>query len=77
MQGPGPVLIWRTRVLPIRTISEIAARIVIPVNKQTILYKIYDYKAKQLHMSGMSYKAIGRLLKIGQETVRKACLYEK
>ena len=37
---------WRTRVLPIRTFSELAAHIVILVNKQPILYKIYALKAK-------------------------------
>ncbi len=62
-------------MLPIRTISEITASIVIPVNKQPILYKIYALKAKQLHMLGMSYEAIGRSLKIGQETARRACRY--
>ena len=55
---------------------EITARIVIPVNKQPILYKIYALKAKQLHMLGMSYEAIGRSLHIGQETARRACQYE-
>jgi len=64
-------------VQPIRTISELAARIVIPVNKQVTLYETHAHKAKQLHMLGMSYKAIGRSLKIGQETARKACRYEK
>ena len=61
---------------PIRTISELAARIVISVNKQVILYKMFANKAKQLHMLGMSYEAIGRSLKIGQETARRACHYE-
>ena len=55
------------------TVSELAVRIVIPVNKQAILYKIHAFKAKQLHMLGMDYEAIGRSLKIGQETARKAC----
>ncbi|MEI6633524.1 MAG: hypothetical protein WCP22_06865 [Chlamydiota bacterium] len=32
---------WRTRYVPIRTFSEIAADIVIPVNKQPVVYKIY------------------------------------
>lgn len=58
---------------PIRTISELAARIVIPVNKQVPLYKIFARKAKELHMLGMSYEAIGRSLNIGQETARRAC----
>lgn len=57
---------------PIRTASELAARIVIPINKQPILYKIYSHKAKQLHALGISYAAIGRSLKISQETARKA-----
>ena len=60
---------------PIRTISELAARIVIPVNKQPILYKMYAHKAKQLYILGMTYKAIGKSLKISQETARKACRY--
>ena len=68
---------WRTRYVPIRTFSEITARIVIPVNKQAILYKIYALKAKQLHMLGMSYEAIGRSLNISQETARRACHYEE
>lgn len=63
-------------MLPIRTFSEIAAHIVIPVNKQPILYKIYASKAKQLHILGMGYAAIGKALGIGQETARKACHYE-
>ena len=33
------------------------------------------HKAKQLHMLGMSYEAIGRSLKIGHETARRACHY--
>ena len=49
---------------------------VIPVNKLVSLYKILAIKAKQLHMLGMSYEAIGRSLKIGQETARMACHYE-
>ena len=59
-----------------RTASEIIAHIVIPVNKLVILYKMFAVKAKQSHMLGMTYEAIGRSLKIGQETARKACHYE-
>jgi len=38
---------------------------------------MFAVKAKQLHMLGMSYEAIGRSLKISQETAKKACHYEK
>ena len=62
---------------PIRTISEITAHIVIPVNKLVLLYKMFAVKAKQLHMLGMGYEAIGRSLKISQETARKACHYKE
>jgi hypothetical protein len=72
----APYKNWRTRSIPIRTVSEITSRIMIPVNKQASLYKIFAHKAKQLHMLGMSYEAIGRSLKISQETARRACLYE-
>jgi len=41
----------------------------------TALYKKLAYKAKQLHMLGMSYEAIDRSLKIGHETARRACHY--
>ena len=66
---------WRTQAQPIRTASELTANIVIFVNKQVTLYKMYANKAKQLYMLGMSYAAIGRSLKIGQETARRACSY--
>ena len=49
----------------------------IPVNKQAILYKIYALKAKQLHMLGMTYEEMDRSLKIGHETARKACHFEE
>ncbi len=49
----------------------------ISANKQPMLYKMYAHKAKQLHMLEMSYAAIGRSLKIGQETARRACRYEE
>jgi hypothetical protein len=62
-------------MLPIRTASELNANIAIPVNKQPILYKMLALKAKQLHMLGMSHEAIGRSLKISQETARRACLF--
>lgn len=63
------------RMLPIRTASEITAQIVIPANNQIILYKTCASKAKQLHISVMSYKAISTVLKISRETARKACRY--
>ena len=75
--GSALVKQWRTRYVPIRTFSEITADVVIPLNKQVSLYKIYANKAKQLHMLGMSYSAIARSLKIGQETARRACNYEE
>ncbi len=61
---------------PIRTGSEITASIVIPINKQAILYRAHAGKAKQLHMLGITYAAIGKSLKIGQKTARKTCHYE-
>jgi hypothetical protein len=74
--GAVPWQIWRTRVQPIRTASELDVRIMISVNKQAILYKTFAVKAKQLHMLGISYETIGRSLNIGQETARKACHYD-
>jgi len=74
--GSALVKQWRTRYVPIRTFSEITADIVIPTNKQVSLYKIYALKAKQLHMLGMNYKAIGIALKISQGTAMRACHYE-
>jgi len=47
------------------------------VNKQAILYKILSHNAKQLRILGMTYEAIGRFLKIGYETARRACHYEE
>ena len=64
-------------VKPYPIASEITANIVIPVNKQVTLYKMLTHKAKQLHMLGMTYEAIGRSLIISQETARKACHYEE
>ncbi len=69
--------IWRTRVQPIRTASEINAIIIIPIIKKVVLYKLYARKAKQLHTLGMSFKAISRSLKISQETARKAYRYKE
>lgn len=38
---------------------------------------MFAVKAKQLHVLGMDYEAIGRSLKLGHETARKACHFEE
>jgi len=68
--------IWRARLQPIRTLSEIKASIVIEPAQRIPLYQTIAKKAKQLHLLGMSYQQISKSLNIDKATVRKACKYE-
>ena len=47
----------RTRLQPIRTASEIEARITIPVEITSTFYKKFSEKAKQLHMTAEKLEA--------------------
>ena len=62
-------------MLPIRTISEISARIKILPLKQIPLYQKISLKAKHLYALGMSYQQIAKSLNVGETTVIRACKY--
>ena len=68
--------LWRTRMQPIRTISEIPAHIKILPSKQISLYQKISLKAKQLYSLGMSFRQIADSLKIGKTTVERAFKYK-
>ena len=62
---------------PIRTIAEIPAHIKIQPAQQTYLYQNLAQKASELHLLGMTYKQIAKALKIGKNTAKKACQFER
>jgi len=67
---------YRTRLQPIRTISELQVRIIIPVETTVTLYKRISQKAKELKTLGMTFEAIAEALKISKNTVRRALRYK-
>jgi len=68
---------WRTRMQPIRTISEIPVHInIIPI-MQIPLYKKLSTKVKQLQTLGISYGKIAKELDISESTVLRAIKYHK
>ena len=69
--------IWRTRLQPIRTASEIHAKIIIQPLEQTPLYQKLAQKVKELHLLGMTYKEIAKALNINKKTAIRACKYKK
>jgi hypothetical protein len=62
---------WWTRSLPIRNMAEIQAHIKILPVKHPHLYQKLAQKAMELHLLGMSYKKIGKILGIDPKTVKK------
>ena len=58
---------------PIRTTAEITAHIKIVPAKQPYLYQKLAQKATELHLLGMSYIKISKILGIDPKTVEKAC----
>ncbi|MHB1275000.1 MAG: hypothetical protein ACYC0D_03810 [Candidatus Humimicrobiaceae bacterium] len=69
--------LWRMRMQPIQTISEISAQIKILPVRQVPLYQKISLKAKQLHALGMSYQQIAKKLSVGEATVIRACKYKR
>lgn len=67
---------WRTRMQPIRTISEISAHIKILPSRQIPLYQKISLKAKQLYSLGMSYHQIAKSLNTSESTIVRACKYK-
>ena len=63
---------WWTRSQPIRNTAEIRAHIKILPVKHPHLYQKLAQKATELHLLGMSYKKIGKILNIDPKTVKKA-----
>jgi len=61
---------------PIRTASEIHAKIIIQPFEQIPLYQKLAQKVQELHLLGMPYRAIARALNIDKKTVMKACKYK-
>ena len=55
--------------------AEIPAHIkILPPVKHPYLYQKLSQKATELHLLGMSYKKIGKILGIDPKTVKKAIL---
>jgi len=61
---------------PIRTLSEIQAKIIIQPLEQIPLYQKLAQKVKELHLLGMSYREIARTLNINKKTAIKAYEYK-
>ena len=63
---------WWTRSLPIRTTAEIRAHIKVLPAKHPYLYQKLAQKATELHLLGLSYTKIAKILGIDHKTVAKA-----
>ena len=61
---------------PIRTASEIHAKIIIQPLEQIPLYQKLAQKVKELRLLGMTYKEIAKALNINKKTAIKAYWYE-
>ena len=70
----APYSTWWTRSQPIRNIAEIRANIKILPAKHPHLYQKSAQKATELHLLGMSYKKIGKILGIDPKTAIKAVM---
>ena len=57
---------------PIRTASELSARIVISTPVRIALYQKLSQKVRELHMLGMSLKDIADSLNVSHMTVKRA-----
>jgi len=61
---------------PIRTISEIQAKIIIQPLERIPLYQKMAKKVQELHLLGMTLKKIASSLDISMNTVKKAYHYK-
>jgi len=64
--------VWWTRLQPIRTVAEIHAHVKVLPAKYPYLYQKLAQKATELHLLGMSYIRISKILGIDPKTVKKA-----
>lgn len=62
---------------PIRTASELAARIVIQSPVKMALYQKPAQKVRELHMLGMSLQDIADSLNVSHMTVRRAYRFKR
>jgi len=62
---------------PIRTASEITANIIVQPLQRTPLYQKLAKKVTELHLLGMTYKAIAKSLNSAKNTVIKGCKFQK
>ncbi|MCK5491914.1 MAG: hypothetical protein KAJ14_02250, partial [Candidatus Omnitrophica bacterium] len=65
-------ILWRTRLQPIRTISEMPVKIVIDPTENIPLYQKLAPKITELYLLGMSLRAISRSLAVNRRTVLRA-----
>ena len=68
---------WRTRMQPIRTISEISAHIKILPTRQIPLYQKISLKTKQLRTLGMSYQQIAKSSNVGETYIKRAYKHKR
>jgi len=61
---------------PIRTASEIQAKIIIQPLERIPLYQKLAQKVKELRLLSMPYKEIVKALNINKKTAVKACRYK-
>ena len=64
---------WRTRWVPIRTLSLIPMKIKITMNDVVPLYRKISPKVKELKALKIPEKDIAAMLKISIKTIKKAC----
>ena len=57
---------------PIRTASEVHAKIIIQSLQRTYLYQRFAQKATELRLLGMSFEQIAKVLNITKKTARNA-----
>jgi len=67
----------RSQCIPIRTAAEITATIILPPLQSVKLYHKIAQKVVELRALGMGFAAIAKSLKINENTVRKAYIYQK
>jgi len=68
---------WRTRLQPIRTASEITAKIIIQPLERIPLYQKIAQKVAELRLLGMPHKKIAESLGISERTSKKALRFQK
>ncbi len=62
---------------PIRTVSEIQAKIIIQPFQRIPLYQKLSKKVTELRLLGMLHKEIAKSLNISKRTVTKACKFQE